>query len=181
MIAELPYREVQAARVDGREPIPLLEDLLGAFPEARVNIDPKHDGVVDALAEVIRRTGSIGRVCCGLFSDARSTRLRRILGPELCTSLGPRSILALRAASFGAPARRMPAPCVQVPHRYKGRVVTDARLVRTAHALGLQVHVWTVDDAEEMTELLDLGVDGIMTDHPAVLKELLVQRGDWSG
>jgi len=84
------------------------------------------------------------------------------------------------AASFGAPAGRLPAPCVQVPHRYRGRVLTDARFVDAAHRLGLQVHVWTVDDEAEMTELLDLGVDGIMTDRPAVLKTVLESRDQWS-
>ena len=57
-ISELPYAEVAAARVDGTEPIPLLEDILGTWPELRVNIDPKHDGSVDALVEVVQRPNS---------------------------------------------------------------------------------------------------------------------------
>jgi glycerophosphoryl diester phosphodiesterase len=178
-VAELPYREVREARVGGREPILLLEDLLGAFPEVRVNIDPKHDSAVEPLAAVIKRTGSIDRVCCGSFSDARLARLRGILGPGLCTSLGPRSIARLRAGSYGLPAGPLPSPCVQVPHRFRGRTVTDLRFVRTAHALGLQVHVWTIDDPTEIDELLDLGVDGVMTDRPAVLKDVLVRRSQW--
>src|SRR3990170_5017497 len=63
LIAALPWATVQRARVDGREPIPRFEDLLGAFPEARVNVDPKHDAAVEPLAEVLRRTGAAGRVC----------------------------------------------------------------------------------------------------------------------
>ena len=70
-IADLPYRLVKDARVDGREPIPLLEDLIGSFPAVRINIDPKHDEVVEPLAAVIRRTGALGRVCLGSFSDDR--------------------------------------------------------------------------------------------------------------
>jgi len=180
VIAELPYREVKAALVDGREPIPLLEDLLGAFPTARVNIDPKHDGAVDALADAIRRAGAIDRVCCGAFSDTRLARLRALLGPDLCTSLGPRATAKLRGASYGLPARTLPGPCVQVPHTFRGKAVTDQRFVATAHSLGLQVHVWTIDDPAEMVELLDLGVDGIMTDHPALLKAILQERGQWA-
>lgn len=179
-VSDLPYREVRGALVDGREPIPLLEDLLGAWPDARVNIDPKHDGAVDPLIEVIRRTGAVDRVCIGAFSDARLQRVRAALGPDLCTSLGPRETAMLRANSYGLPGgTNPPAPCVQVPHRFRGVTVVDRRFVRTAHALGLQVHVWTIDDADEMRELLDLGVDGIMTDRPGVLRDVLRDRGEW--
>lgn len=180
LIRELPWSEVAAARVDGREPIPLLEDILGTWPDLRVNIDPKHDSSVGPLVDAIRRTGALERVCIGSFSDRRLARVRTELGPRLCTSLGPKGIAKLKAASFGAPGS-LPAPCAQVPVR-SGRVtVTDARFVRGAHRLGMQVHVWTIDDPAEMRRLLDLGVDGIMTDRPALLREVLEERGEWVG
>jgi glycerophosphoryl diester phosphodiesterase len=179
VIAELTYDEVRQARVDGREPIPLLEDLIAAFPDLRVNIDPKHDAAVDSLVSVIERTGSIDRVCVGSFSDARINRLRSALGPRLCTSLGPKAIARLRGGSFGLPSGKITGGCAQVPHTYKGVAVTDRRFVQKAHAAGLQVHVWTIDDPEEMHLLLDLGVDGIMTDRPAVLRDVLRSRGAW--
>lgn len=179
VIRELPWREVRRARVAGREPIPLLEDLLGTWPDLRVNVDPKHDSAVDALAATIRRTGAIDRVCVGAFSDRRLGRLRAVLGPRLCTSLGPRGVARLRAASFGLPSGRLPARCAQVPPT-AGRVpLVDERFVRAAHHRALQVHVWTVDDEAEMHRLLDLGVDGIMTDRPAVLRAVLEARGAW--
>lgn len=179
LIRELPWSEVSAARIDGREPIPLLEDILGTWPDLRVNIDPKHDTSVETLVEVVRRTGSIDRVCIGSFSDRRLARVREALGPRLCTSLGPRGIAKLKAAGYRAPVR-LPAPCAQVPVRSGRVVVTDERFVRGAHRLGMQVHVWTIDDPAEMHRLLDMGVDGIMTDRPAVLREVLEQRGQWA-
>ena len=178
-IAELPYSVVGEARVDGREPIPLLEDLLGSFPEAQVNIDPKHDGSVAALVEVIRRTGATDRVCIGSFSDARLRRLRAALGPGLCTSMGPREVARLRLEAASGRVRAWPVGCVQVPERVRGITLTDVALVRAAHRADLQVHVWTVDDPVAMRRLLDLGVDGIMTDRPQVLKEVLQSRGQW--
>ena len=181
VIGELPWSEVQHARVDGREPIPLLEDLLGAWPDVRVNIDPKHDAAAEPLADVILRAGATDRVCVAAFSDRRTERVKARVGPALCTGMGPRQVAQLVAASRGMPGgKRLRAPCAQVPpHQGRLPLVTD-RFVSTAHRLGVQVHVWTIDDREEMARLLDLGVDGIMTDRPNVLKELLVERGEWA-
>jgi glycerophosphoryl diester phosphodiesterase len=179
-IAALPYATVAEARVDGREPIPLLEDLLGAFPQARVNIDPKHDGSVEPLIEVLRRCDAVDRVCIGSFSDERLRRLRLRLGAGLCTSMGPRAVARLRLDALSGRVHPSPAACVQIPERVRGVTVTNAAVVRAAHRAGLQVHVWTVDDPADMHRLLDLGVDGIMTDRPAVLKEVLEARGQWA-
>lgn len=178
-IADLPYREVAKARVDGTEPIPTLEDLLGAFPDVRVNIDPKHDEAIDPLVAVIRHTNSLSRVGLGAFSDRRLAAFRDRLGPELCTALGPRAVARLRAASWGVPTGRLPGACVQVPRSTRGVTIVDERFVNTAHDRGLQVHVWTIDDADEMEALLDIGVDGIMTDLPLVLRDALQRRGQW--
>jgi glycerophosphoryl diester phosphodiesterase len=180
VIAELPWSQVQEARVDGREPIPRFEDLLMAWPDVRVNVDPKHDAAVEPLAEVLRRTGAVERVCVGAFSDRRLARLGELVGPGLCTSMGPRQVARLVAASQGLPGGRgLTAPCAQVPTRQGRLPLVTERLLRTAHRLGVQVHVWTIDDRAEMERLLDLGVDGIMTDRPQVLKDVLVARGQW--
>ncbi len=180
LVADLPWSEVQRARVDGREPIPLLEDLLGAWPDVRVNIDPKHDAVAEPLAAALLRTGAVDRVCVGAFSDKRIAKVKVLTGPGLCTSMGPREVARLLSVSRGGPGRGgIQSACAQVPPR-QGRVnLVTRRFVDAAHRFGAQVHVWTIDDRAEMARLLDLGVDGIMTDRPQVLKELLVERGDW--
>ena len=178
-IAALPWSTVREALVDGREPIPRLEDLLGAFPDLRVNVDPKHDAAVGPLAEAIRRTASIDRVGVGAFSDKRIARVQSLVGPALCTSMGPRQVARLAAAARGLPCRGITAPCAQLPtHQGPLPLVTD-RLVAAAHRRGVQVHVWTIDDVREMERLLDLGVDGIMTDRPQVLRDVLERRGQW--
>ena len=184
VIAALPWSEVRRARVAG-EPIPLLDDLLGTWPEVRVNIDPKHDAAVVPLVEVLRRHGAENRVCVSAFSDRRLSRFRRLTAGRVCTGTGPFEIARLRLASVGVRGvsgirgRRL-AACVQVPERYRGRRLVDARFVSAAHRRHLQVHVWTVDDRADMERLLDLGVDGIMTDRPALLKEVLTARGEWA-
>ena len=178
-IADLPWSAVEEARLAGDEGVPLLEDLLGSWPDLRVNVDAKADAAVEPLAEVIERAGCIDRVCVGSFSGKRLTRLRRRLGPRLCTSLGPLGTVQLRIASLGVPVGPVPAPCAQVPVRRGPVPVVDRRFVATAHRRGLQVHVWTIDGRAEMERLLDLGVDGLMTDRPALLKEVLTVRGAW--
>lgn len=174
-ISELSWAEVSTARVDGRAPIPLLDDLLGTWPELRVNIDCKSDAAAPPLADALRRTAAIERVLIGAFSDRRLRRLRSELGPRLATAAGPAAVAALKLTPVG----RHRANAAQVPVRQGRITVTDRRFVERAHARGIHVHVWTVDDPAEMERLLDLGVDGIMTDRPAALREVLERRGQW--
>ena len=180
LIRELPWSEVGLARVGGLEPIPLLEDLLGTWPELRVNIDPKHESACERLAETLQRCDAVERVCVGAFSDRRVARVRQLCGPTLCTGLGPRGVASLIAASKKLGRFRTEAQAAQVPHRQNRIPVVTRAFVDTAHRHGLAVHVWTIDDPAEMDELLDLGVDGIMTDRPAELREVLERRGQWA-
>lgn len=144
-------------------------------------MDLKAGPALEPLLELIRRTDAWDRVCVGSFSEARVARAHRLAGPRLATSYGVRGVLALRLRSYGVPAPlRAGAVCAQVPESQGGIPVVDARFVRTAHALGLQVHVWTVNEPERMAALLDLGVDGIMTDHIETLRTVLSERGAWS-
>jgi glycerophosphoryl diester phosphodiesterase len=179
VIAQLPWDTVRNARV-GDAPIPLMEELLTAWPEVRVNIDLKHESSVDPLVDVIERTAAHDRVCVASFSGKRLDRFRRLTGGRVCTAIGPLDIARMRAAGFRVPVGRCAGACAQVPVR-QGRVrIVDRRFVEGAHRRGLPVHVWTIDDPAEMDRLLDLGVDGIMTDRPSVLKEVLVRRGQWA-
>ncbi len=179
VIAELPWSEVSKARVDGTEPIPLLEDVLGTWPEVRVNIDPKADSSVEPLVETLRRTDAIDRVCIGAFSDERIGRVRAALGPRLCTGMGPDEMVDLIRAFQGEEVTFRSAAAQIPPVDPKGRPLATRELVDTAHEHGIAVHVWTIDDPDEMRALLDIGVDGIMTDRPAVLREVLEERGLW--
>jgi glycerophosphoryl diester phosphodiesterase len=183
------WTQLRTARIGGLEPIPLLEDLLGAWPDVRINLDVKVSVAIGPLVDTIRRTGAIDRVCVAAFSDVRLARIRAALGPRLCTSLGPRAALALRARSFRAPPRRARAaavpsaavPCAQLPARLGRLALIDRRIIDEAHRQGMQVHAWTVNDADDMRWLLDLGVDGIMTDRAELLRDLLLARGQWRG
>jgi glycerophosphoryl diester phosphodiesterase len=167
--------------VAGREPLPLFEELLEEFPDARWNVDIKAEPALVPLIDLIRRTDAWDRVCVGSFSETRVARAHRLAGPRLATSYGVRGVLGLRLRSYGIPAAlRAGAVCAQVPESQNGVRVVDRRFVREAHARGLQVHVWTVNEPERMAALLDLGVDGIMTDHIETLRKVLSERGAWA-
>ena len=178
-IADLPWSEVSLARIDGVEPIPLLEDILTTWPDVRVNIDPKADTSVEPLIEVLRRCGAVDRVCVGSFSDERTDRVRAALGPELCTGMGPDEFVGLIQAFQGEDVT-FRSQAAQIPPRdHNGRDLASPDLIEVAHAHGIVVHVWTIDDPDEMRALLDAGVDGIMTDRPRVLREVFEERGIW--
>ncbi len=179
VIAQLPWDAVRQARLPGDVGIPLMEDLLTAWPEVRVNIDLKHEASVAPLAEVIERTATQDRVCVASFSGKRLDRFRRLTDGRVCTAIAPLDIARLRGAGFGLRTGRFAGGCAQVPVRQGPILILDGRFVAGAHRAGLAVHVWTIDDPIEMVRLLDLGVDGIMTDRPSILKEVLLQRGQW--
>lgn len=181
-IADLTWDEVRAARVAGTEHIPLFEDLLSTWPDLRINVDAKADTSVEPLIELIKRTGTRDRLLVAAFSDRRIDRLRDALGQQLCTGMGPRQIAKLTAASKRAPIYGgFRGDAAQVPMNAGPVRIVNRRFVEAAHDHGVAVHVWTIDDPAEMHNLLDLDVDGIMTDRPAILRDVLIERGQWHG
>ncbi|GAA3884898.1 glycerophosphodiester phosphodiesterase [Saccharothrix violaceirubra] len=179
-VTELPWSQVSKARVGGRDPVTRLEHLLEELPDALVNIDVKADRAAGPVLDVLRRMDAWGRVCLASFSDARLRRLRRAAGPRLLTSMGPHQAgvlwLAARVPALGFAVGDAVA---QVPVRQGRLTVVDERFVRAAHRRGLEVHVWTVDDEPTMRALLDTGVDGLVTDRPDLLRDVLRSRGQW--
>jgi glycerophosphoryl diester phosphodiesterase len=159
--------------------VPLLGEILEEWPQARVNIDTKSDAVVEPLAALLRRMGVLDRVCVGSFSDERLRRFRALAGDEVCTSMGPRAIACARVCSISGHIPRLGARCMQIPVRQGRILMADTVMIRAAHRSGLPVHIWTIDDPDEMERLLDLGVDGIMSDRLQTLREVLQRRGAW--
>ncbi len=178
IIGELPYDRVRQARAGG-EVIPLLEDVLGTWPDLRVHVDAKHLAAAAPLVAALERTGAHNRVCIGSFSDRTVRTLRRLAGDRVCTWMGRMEILGLRLASLGVPVPRSPAGCTQVPVRQGRLPLLDRRFVATARQRGVGVHAWTINDREQMESLLDLGVDAILSDRPTLLKQVLVDKDLW--
>lgn len=176
VVAQLPWSEVRKARINGHEPIPLLSEVLERFPETRLNLDIKADNGVLPTAKVLRDLNAIDRVCVSSFSQARVRRIRREVGERLATGFGEQEVARLRFAPFRLSS---PGACLQIPEYLGPLRVLTPRLLRRAHALGKQVHVWTVDDPARMHRLLDAGVDGLITDRTDLLRDVLIERGQW--
>lgn len=173
-IDALTWADLEGVTVAGTEPIPTFHEVLETWPDVRLNVDCKTDAAVEPLLAAIRAHGALDRVCVASFSDRRIRRIRRLADPRLCTALAARELGLLWSSGVNVGGL-----CAQAPVR-RGRVeVITRRFVARAHKRGVAVHVWTIDDAPEMHRLLDLGVDGIMTDSPGVLRDVLIARGAW--
>lgn len=176
MISDLTWRQVESAQVRAAGSavagVPLLEDVLGAWPDLRVNIDVKGWPAIGPLVDVLRRTSALHRVCVTSFDDRRTAAVRRALGPGLATSPGRRGVTRWRLGALlpgpaGAWAGRLPAGAavaLQAPAMAGPLRVITRRSVEVAHRQGLQVHAWTINDPGQMHDLLDLGVDALITD-----------------
>ena len=185
-ISALPYAEVKKARMGGKDRILKLEDLLEAMPDAKFNIDIKDDHTLAPFCDLVERLDVLDRICVASFSAGRLRTVRHRFGAAVATSLGPPEVAGLIAASRLGPLRRLAsltfpsdAVAVQVPERQNFvPIVTDA-FISEAHDRGIAVHVWTVDDEGDMHRLLDMGVDGVITDRPTLLRDVLESRGQW--
>ncbi len=192
-IADRSAAELDEVTVGGRQPLSRLEAVLAAIPRTRVTIELKSDEVVAPTLAVLDRLDAWDRVCLGSFEEPRLARARAAGGRRLCTSLGRRGVLGLRGRAWldglpgplqaagllgGAVLPGVHGQVAQVPAHFGPLTVVDERFVRTAHAAGREVHVWTVDEPGPMHTLLDLGVDGILSDRPDVLREVLAVRAE---
>ncbi|GAA0588469.1 glycerophosphodiester phosphodiesterase [Paractinoplanes ferrugineus] len=180
-VEDLGWADLATVRVGGAAVIPRLDETLASWPAIRFNIDVKADSGAAPAVETIRRASAEHRVLLASFSDARLAVLRDLAGPSVATSMGLGSVLRLRLASLvGRKVRPHPSVvAAQVPARHAGLTVVDRAFLSCCHRSGLQVHVWTVDDRAEIARLLELGVDGIMTDDLEALRDTYVARGAW--
>jgi glycerophosphoryl diester phosphodiesterase len=177
------YTEVCRLRVDRRHRIPTLTDMLEAFPDACFTLDLKDQRAIEPLTNVLRQTGSAHRVCVAGAWDGWLQSLCEQVGGELTTALGWRDLCTLVAsarARIQLPRHRPNGTYAHVPLRLGMLPVFGDRLIDRAHRLGIRVIVWTVDEPAQMHRLLDAGVDGIITDRPDLLREVLVARGEWT-
>lgn len=166
------------------EPLVRFAEVLEAFPNTHFNVDLKDDESVEPFVQIVEAQEAHERVLAASFNDARRHRVQRLLSRRVATSGGWASIalmllLGPLGLTRGMGRRIAGIDCVQVPiRRGRIRIVTEA-FVERCHRAGLQVHVWVIDDREQMHQLLDLGVDGLMTDDAETLAQVMQERSVW--
>lgn len=167
-------------RMDGTFPfrgsgvrVPRFAEVAAALPDHGLIVDLKAENTVEALARILFDMEMTDRVIVGSFSGERLARFRDLTGDKIATSASPQeTIEAVVQASAGS-ILSGPAAALQIPVTWYGVPLLTRRLVEAAHATGRLVHVWTVNRRNDMEQLLDLGVDGLITDRPDLLKELV--------
>mgnify|MGYP001410846085 FL=1 len=164
--------EIQNLKLFESFDIPTLETALKTFPDALFQIDLKTDEVAIPAMKIIETLEAFDRVCIASFSSKRLARINEMY-PHVCLSMGPKEILKLLLASYGLYKKKVPGNCLQVPIYQYGIKLVTKRFIQYVQNIGLKIHVWTINDVNEMQQLISLGVDGIITDRPKELKKLL--------
>lgn len=180
-IAESTWATISQARVDGTESIPLFADLVNTWPHIKLNIDCKSEQALAPLIQALEEYNCFERVCIGSFSDKRLQKIRAHFGDKLCTSMGPREVAQFVAAAHSP----IPLPqsskahAAQVPVKQGPLPVVTPKTVAWAKKHSIAVHVWTIDDPLEIARLIDLGVDGVMSDDTRALKDVFLSKNIW--
>ena len=175
-ISQLSYKEIKEIDLKKGGRIPNLRELISSFPNLRFNIDIKTEKAVEGTVEIIRVQKALERVCLASFSSRRLSRIRQLAGPDCCTSMGQLEVMYLLMRSYGIPIQRSVGCCAEIPFSQWGVQIVTERFLKCAHEENKLVIVWTIDDEKEMKNLIDLGVDGLMTDCPSILCKVLNER-----
>ena len=148
--------------------IPKLSDTLLRFPNLCFQIDFKTDEVVMPALDVINDMNVFDRVCIASFNSKRLQNVRSLY-PDLCISMGPNEVFKTLLASLNLYNGEIPGDCLQIPMSYYGIKIVSKRFVDFVHSRGLKIMIWTINDIKTFKYLIDLGVDGIITDKPKLL------------
>ena len=176
-VKDLMLDDVKGIELINGGRIPLLSEALDSFPNLRFNIDIKTEDALENTIKIIKEMKCFSRSCLASFSSSRLNRIRKLAGPEVCTSSGQMDIFKLICKSLGISLKINTADCAQIPIKQWGVPILTERFLRIAKKENKLVHVWTIDNKEEMFKLIDFGVDGIMTDKPSILKQAMTEKG----
>ena len=176
-IEDLSFQEVKQIKLMGKTNIPSLNEVLYNFKDLRFNVDIKTELAVEQTVKIVSSHKAFDRVCLASFSSKRLNRIRKIAGSRCCTSMGSSEIVFERINSLGLSFKKSLGKCAQVPITQWGIPLVTPKFIKYVQEQNKFIHVWTIDKEDEMKRLISLGVDGIMTDRPKVLKKVLEDRG----
>jgi glycerophosphoryl diester phosphodiesterase len=172
VFSNLHSSEIEDLRIFESHKIPRLDETLQTFPDMYFQIDVKTDEVAMPALEAIHQCKAEDRVCIASFNSARLSKVNNRY-PEICLSMGPNEVSKMLLSSFGLFKKTIMGDCLQVPMYYYGIKVVTKRFVDFIHSKGLKICVWTINDEKTFKKLINMGVDGIITDKPKLLFQVL--------
>ena len=177
-ISNIYFQELQNIKIFNKHSVPLLSEVLNIWPNIYFNIDPKTERAAYLLLDELKKQKDLSRFCVGSFNSESLNIMREGFKDEICTSMSQDEVINYFINRI-IPVSKNNAPCVQIPMYFYGVKIVTKSLVEHVHDIGKKIHVWTINDENEMKTLIDYGVDGIMTDRPNKLKEVLIERKLW--
>ena len=178
-IENLNYEEIKNIKIFETHTIPLLDEALSSWPDINFNIEPKSLESAYLLKDKLKSMKNIDRICIGSFSNTKIDILRNEFKDNLCSSMTKsETILFFLNRFFSIYDNSI--PCLQIPMTYMGFRIVTSDLVEHVHSLGKKIHVWTINDENQMIDLININVDGIMTDKPTTLKKVLQKKSLWN-
>jgi len=179
LIRDLTLSEIKKAKIAGTDEIPLLSELLNSFTDCFFNIDCKVDETVQPLINLINNKDFINRVCIGSFSQKRINFIRKSLGKEVKTSMGPAEVILSKFLSYTSLGYNFKSSYTSIPIRRYGISLLDERNINYLKSNNQKVIAWTINDEDQMKMLINIGIDGIMTDNLTLLKKVLIEESLW--
>ena len=179
LIRDLTLSEVKKAKIAGTDEIPLLSELLNSFTDCFFNIDCKVDETVQPLINLINNKDFINRVCIGSFSQKRINFIRKSLGKDVKTSMGPAEVILSKFLSYTSLGYNFKSSYTSIPIRRYGINLLEERNIKYLKSNNQKVIAWTINDEDKMKMLINIGIDGIMTDNLTLLKKVLIEESLW--
>jgi glycerophosphoryl diester phosphodiesterase len=179
LIKDLTLSEIKKAKIAGTDEIPLLSELLNSFTDCFFNIDCKVDETVQPLINLINNKDFINRVCIGSFSQKRINFIRKSLGKDVKTSMGPAEVILSKFLSYTSLGYNFKSSYTSIPIKRYGINLLDERNINYLKSNNQKVIAWTINDEDQMKMLINIGIDGIMTDNLTLLKKVLIEESLW--
>ena len=169
-ISETKFSDIRMRRLPSRETIPTIDELLEEFPDSFFNMDLKVNQIEEKVLKKINSHNALERVCLGSF-NSRTIKKINSLEPKILTSMGISQVIMYKFFQ-----KKNLSKLIQIPTHWNGIKVITKKFIDRLHNDGLKVHVWTINKETEMQSLIDLGVDGIMTDNASGLIKVMKQN-----
>lgn len=180
-ISNLKDVDIDSLKVNQSSIIPRLSNVFEEFPEALFNLDAKTWEATIPVANTIKNMECSSRVCIGSFNNERINAIIRELGVETCHGMGTSNVIKFYFGAQLGIEQNFTAQCIQLPIGQFGISFMTEKVLQYARKLGIKIHFWTINDSVTMQRLLELDVDGIMTDDCVLLKDVMKKQNKWPG